>query len=426
MLALALLAACGGPDRRQADYCLALLPALTDGAADLTEVRTAAGGRPHEVVVHYHRGSGADDGGEQTVSCLFAGDATSADRFRLLAVQAESGQTLSEVQLAILRIWVERLRGVTEARHTRPSPGLYFLQTLVNALSVCCLYALLSLGYSLVFGVIERFNLAFGELAMLGGMTAGLLVGAQTTAFGWSLVAALPIATLGALACGGLYGWAANRMAVQSLRDGSGHGVMIATIGLSIALQEGVRLLHGAREVWLPILLPQRFALAGEGDWVVWLGAQPLAVAGLALAVFGVLQIVMSRTTVGLRLRAVADDPAMARLLGIDNARVIATAFALGGVAAGAAGVILSLHYGGLNFFTGVQVGFKALVAAIVGGVGSLPGAVLGGILIGLVETFWSGYLDGTWRDVAVFALLALFLIFRPQGLLGRRRDPLG
>ena len=151
-----------------------------------------------------------------------------------------------------------------------------------------------------------------------------------------------------------------------------------------------------------------------------------MAVAGLTPAVLGSLLLVVTRSATGLRLRAVADDPAMAQLLGIDLRRAIATAFALGGLAAGAAGVILSLHYGGLSFFTGAQVGFKALVAAIVGGVGSLPGAVLGGVLIGLLETFWSGYLDGTWRDVAVFALLAVFLIFRPQGLLGRRRDPLG
>ena len=251
--------------------------------------------------------------------------------------------------------------------------------------------------------------------AVLGGVwLAGLgILGLS----GWGLAPAIVLLPcVGTIALGG---WVMGRTLFRPLQPARGHAVLIAAIGLSIALQEAVRLLHGARDVWVPAHYGLSFALAATQGFDLVANWKQAAVLGLTAAVLLGLMVLLRRTRFGLAYRACADDPGAAALLGVDSGRVLAGTFALGGALAGLAGFALLQYYGVANFAMGFLTGFKALTAAILGGIGSVPGAILGGALIALLETFWSGYLNAAYRDVAVFAVLALVLMFRPSGLLG-------
>jgi branched-chain amino acid transport system permease protein len=194
---------------------------------------------------------------------------------------------------------------------------------------------------------------------------------------------------------------------------------LIAAIGLSIFLQELVRLLQGARDRWLPPVFGEPFRLAEGGAFTVHVSAGQIVILVFTAAAAGGLLALLRRSRFGRAHRACADDMRMAALLGVDVDRTIGRTFALGAACAGAAGLIVATYYGGVNFFMGYLIGFKALAAAVVGGVGSVPGAFLGGVLIAVLETGWAALFSLGYKDIAVFGALILFLILRPTGILG-------
>ncbi len=417
------LTACG-PDPEQASLCQSLLPALdrSGSALEIVGRQAAADGTPG-VSIRYRRS------GEETVhevTCRFAGGRLDKGRLRLVGVSTDLEGPLSQVRLYMLRrYWL----GWPEARARqsagpadqkgRPSRALYFLQMLVNAVAVSSIYVLLATAYTLVFGVIRRINLAFGEIYMLGAYGA-VIAAALLAALGWLVLPLVLIAApLFAVAIGAVYGWTIGRVVFRPLLSSGTQAPLIASLGAAIFLQEYVRLAQGARVRWLQPLLSERFVLAGTGRFAVTVTMSQVLVLALTLSACAGLFWWLRASRAGRRLRACGDDSELAALCGVDAAGVTALGFMVSAGVAALGGVIVAIHYGVVGPSMGFAMGFKALVAAVLGGIGSVPGAMLGGLLLGLFETFWAGYLNMAYRDVAVFGVLAMVLIFRPYGLLG-------
>jgi branched-chain amino acid transport system permease protein len=426
LLGAFLLSACGEVDVTQVRICEALIPALYERAIAHDVLRREADATTRQgVIVHYRITGPPEARGDHWVACRFAGRDFSYGRANLLAVVTDREGRLSEVRLFMLkRFWL----GVYRAQPgTEPGPGrpqgppawLYFLQQAVNALIVCCVYGLLAAAYTVVYALIGRINLAFGELAMIAGYVSVLGVVVLSVSSGLALLPTLALVLVLAVVVTGTYGWATQRLVFAPLRDSATQAPLIATIGLAIALQEFVRLTQGTRERWLQPVLSEPHLLASAEGFAVVLTSKQIVIVILALALYAAILRLFSRGPFGRAWRACAQDVSMAALCGIRVERTLGATFALSGALAAVSGYIVTLHYGTVGFTMGTMLGFKALVAAVVGGIGSVPGALLGGALIGILETFWSGYLSIADRDLAVFGLLAVALLFRPQGLLG-------
>jgi branched-chain amino acid transport system permease protein len=311
--------------------------------------------------------------------------------------------------------------GVGPAEHA-PSWSrelLYFLQLALNGISVGCFYGLLAIGYTLVYAIIGRINLAFGEIAMVGAYTTFIAV----TALALGGVGALPLALLVVLlviaAVGAVHGLVTERLVFRPLREVPSQAPLIATLGLAIFLQEALRLLQGAQDRWVQPIFSTAHQLGGAIGFTLAVSTSQLIIVGLAVVLYAGLWLLMGRTSFGRAARACADDVAMAGLCGVNVERTTALIFCLGAAYAAVAGMVVLLRYGGATFHDGFILGFKALSAAIIGGIGSVPGAMLGGLLIGALEALWAGYLASAYKDVAIFGLLAAVLIWRPQGLFG-------
>ena len=426
-LAAVLLSGCG-VDPDQAQLCRQLIAAFEPAPVRVLATEPAA--RPGYAVELRYRAPGA--AGERWIACGFAREGFGSGRLELTAVATSTAGKLDDAALFWLKEWLEIYRGAALVPEGKASGGpaaapargwrgalLYGLQQAINALTLACVYALLAMSFTLVYGLIRRINFAFGELYMLGAVVAALwsatLAAAGIAGWAGTLALVLPLGVVSAA----VYGWASGRLVFRPLRGARSHAVLIAAIGLSIALQELVRLLQGARDFWLPADFRATFVLAEAAGFTLVASWKQVAVGVVTLAVLAALSWLVRRTRFGRAYRACTDDHAAAALLGVDTGHVMAATFALGGALAGAAGVMLFEYYGVANFFMGFATGFKALTAAVLGGIGSLPGAALGALLIALLETFWAGYLGAEYRDVAVFGVLALVLILRPSGLLG-------
>jgi branched-chain amino acid transport system permease protein len=217
-----------------------------------------------------------------------------------------------------------------------------------------------------------------------------------------------------------IYGWTVERLAYRPLRGSFRLAPLISAIGTSIFLQNYVQILQGAREKPMPPLVEGGFTVFESGGFAVRLSYLQLLIILLTLALMAGFTTLIATTSLGRAQRACAQDMRMAALLGIDVDRVISTTFVMGAALAAVAGLMVTLYYGVVDFFIGFLAGVKAFTAAVLGGIGSLPGAMLGGILIGLIEAFWSGYFSVEYKDVSVFVVLILVLVFRPTGLLGQ------
>ena len=301
------------------------------------------------------------------------------------------------------------------------SPGLaYAAQQALDGLPLCAVYALLAAAYSLIYGLVGRINLAFGELAAAGGYAAalgfGLLVG-WPPAFG--LLLALGLAVFVAAT----WGLAASRWVFQPMHRASGQIVLVATIGLALFMGEAMRLTQGSHLLWIAPVLNSPIAIARAGDFIVTTADNALLAAGLAIAAGVALVAGMRFTRFGREWRAYADDPLAAQMFGLDPGAIFARSFALASGLAGLGGYIMTLFYGSLGYGAATSLGLKALTAAVLGGIGSLPGALLGGFLVGLMEALWSAAFPIDYRDVAVYAALILTLTLRPGGLLGARES---
>jgi branched-chain amino acid transport system permease protein len=296
----------------------------------------------------------------------------------------------------------------------------YFLQQLINGLTLGSIYGLIAIGYTMVYGIIGMINFAHGEIYMIGAfcsVTVFLLLGLAGISY---VPLALAVMLITSMLFTALYGWAVERIAYRPLRGSFRLAPLISAIGMSIVLSNFVQVAQGPRNKSLPPLTRGEIVLMNSAGYPVTLGYTQIIIWVVTALLLVAFWYVVSRTSLGRAQRACEQDQKMAALLGIDVDRTIAITFIIGAALAAVAGTMYVVYYGVISFADGFTPGVKAFTAAVLGGIGSLPGAVVGGLLIGLVETFWSAYFTTDYKDVAAFSILAITLIFMPQGLLGR------
>ena len=296
----------------------------------------------------------------------------------------------------------------------------YFLQQLINGLTLGSIYGLIAIGYTMVYGIIGMINFAHGEIYMIGAfisIIALLVLGLIGVSY---VPLALALVLLTTMLFTAIYGWTVERVAYRPLRGSFRLAPLISAIGTSIFLQNYVQILQGARGKPMPPLVQGGFTIFESGGFAVRLSYLQLLIMLVTLALMAGFSTLFATTPLGRAQRACEQDMQMASLLGIDVDRVISMTFVMGAALAAVAGLMVTLYYGVVDFFIGFLAGVKAFTAAVLGGIGSLPGAMLGGILIGLIEAFWSGYFSVDYKDVSVFVVLILVLVFRPTGLLGQ------
>jgi branched-subunit amino acid ABC-type transport system permease component len=426
LMALA-CAACGRvTDSEQLRLCRAILPVLYAEGTELREIRVAPAplGKSGVRIDYAARAMGAQPR-SSTLACGFGGTTFERNRLELVAVE-QDGRAIGEGRLTFLRRFLAEAGPAETAAPMQGSPGLsaaaaYALQQLINALALAAVYALLATAYSLIYGLTGRINLAFGEIAVLGayGAIGGV---AATVALGIAdPIAGLALALAIAAAMAGGWSLLVGRAVVAPLhaRHRLGQPILIATAAVALTLSEFMRLTQGSRERWAPPVFNQPLTLASAENFAVTVTPMQIAVALLGLAAAGAVLVLLGRTRFGRAWRAFADDPGTAALLGVNGDRLFAATFLLAGLLAGLAGWIVAAHYGNVSFSMGAMLGLKALVAAVVGGIGSVPGAFLGGVCVALIETGWSAYFDIEARDIVLFSLLIVVFVLRPGGLLG-------
>jgi branched-chain amino acid transport system permease protein len=299
----------------------------------------------------------------------------------------------------------------------------YFVQQLINGLALGSIYGLIAIGYTMVYGIIGMINFAHGEIFMVGSfiaLIAILLVTSVISPASFLFFLALLVVLVVAMVLTGFWGWAVERLAYRPLRGSFRLAPLITAIGMSITLQNFVQVSQGARVKPIPPLITGGYSLMGQGGFTVHLSNIQLIIIAATIVLMIAFTLFISRTALGRAQRACEQDARMAALLGVNVDRTISITFVGGAALAAVAGMMFLLYYGVIDFHIGFNAGIKAFTAAVLGGIGSLPGAVLGGLLIGLIETFWSGYFTVEYKDVAAFSILAITLIFLPSGLLGR------
>lgn len=300
----------------------------------------------------------------------------------------------------------------------------YFLQQLINGLTLGSIYGLIAIGYTMVYGIIGMINFAHGDIFMVGSFIA-LATFLALVAIG---ISALPlilfITLLVAMLFTSAWGWTVERLAYRPLRGSFRLAPLITAIGMSIVLQNFVQITQGARVKPLPPQIQGGVTLiegvTENGTIAVQLSYMQMIIIATTLALMIGFSLLISKTSLGRSQRACEQDQKMAALLGVNVDRTISLTFVMGAALAAVAGFMFLLLYGVIDFYIGFLAGVKAFTAAVLGGIGSLPGAMLGGLLIGLIEVFWSGYFSVEYKDVAAFSILVIVLIFMPSGLLGK------
>ena len=305
-----------------------------------------------------------------------------------------------------------------------------FLQQLINGLSLGALYGLIAVGYTVVYGIVQLINFAHGEIFMIGAfgsLATWMVLGSPTS---WSapmaLLVLMPLMMVGGIICAVGVALLTERLAYRPLRNAPRLAPLISAIGISVALQEAVRLFFpGAKSA---LRFPAIEGISGRSVKFGGVDVQMSSVFTLVALVVcaGFLYFFVNRTKMGRAMQATSQDPDTARLMGIKVDKVIMVAFAVGAALAAVAGMAHGLRYANIDFRMGFISGLKAFCAAVLGGIGNINGAVVGGLVLGVVETFATTYIPGTfgssaWKDVWAFIILILVLVFRPQGLLGAR-----
>ncbi len=293
-----------------------------------------------------------------------------------------------------------------------------FFQQLLNGLAVGGIYALVALGYTMVYGVLKLINFAHGDLFTIGAYL-GLTLLASCNLSG---MLPLPLAVLTVFVMvallAALIGFLLERAAYRPLRNAGRLSAVVSALGASIFFQNAIMLIYGARVYVYPDFLRPDFTVHVFGMAVP--GVRLLVIAASVLLMLG-LSAFIQRTRTGAAIRAVAIDPGAARLMGINVDRVISLVFLIGPGLGGAAGLMVGIYYGQIDFTMGWSYGLKAFTAAILGGIGNIPGAMLGGLLLGVIEALAAGYIAIAWKDAIAFLVLILILIIRPTGILGER-----
>jgi branched-chain amino acid transport system permease protein len=297
----------------------------------------------------------------------------------------------------------------------------YFLQQLINGVTLGSIYGLIAIGYTMVFGIIGMVNFAHGDVFMLSSFIALilLLLLINILGFGWIGLALIVVLVL-AMALTSLWAWAIERIAYRPLRGSFRLAPLISAIGMSIFLSNMVQMTQGPRNKPAPSIFADVITLREGSGYAVTLSYQQILIVVVTTVLLAAFWYLVQKTSLGRAQRACEQDRKMAALLGVDVDRTISLTFVMGAALAAVAGLLYVIFYGVVNFNAGFVPGVKAFTAAVLGGIGSLPGAVLGGVLIGLTETLWSAYFSIDYKDVAAFSVLAITLIFLPQGLFGR------
>ena len=296
----------------------------------------------------------------------------------------------------------------------------YFFQQLVNGLTVGSTYALIAIGYTMVYGSIGMINFAHGEVYMIGSYVAFIVLAAL------SLMGldSLPILLFGAFAISiiitSAYGWTIEKIAYRPVRGGNRLIALISAIGMSIFLQNLVRLSQGSRDIAMPSLITGGWTFGPEDGFNLTISYMQLVIFVVTFITMIALTTFITHSRMGRACRACSEDIGMANLLGIDTNKVIALTFVIGAALAAVAGVLLGIYYGVINPYIGFMAGLKAFTAAVLGGIGSIPGAVVGGLLLGITEAITAGYFSTEYKDVVSFGLLCFVLLFMPTGLLGK------
>ena len=291
-----------------------------------------------------------------------------------------------------------------------------FLQQLVNGITWGSVYALIALGYTMVYGILRLINFAHGDVYMLGaffGFYAARLTGAAVEPNPLKATGILLISMVGC----GLVGFMIERFAYKPVRKSSRLAALITAIGVSLLLENGGQLLFGADPKFFPQIIRATNIPLGMG---VTISNQQIIILVVSMALMLGLRFIVLYTRAGKAMRAVSYSHTAAALMGIPVDRIITFTFVLGSMLAAAAGVLVALQNPKIEPYMGIMPGLKAFVAAVLGGIGNIPGAVLGGLVMGVAEVMVVGYLSPTWRDAIAFVLLILILLVRPSGLLGQ------
>lgn len=292
----------------------------------------------------------------------------------------------------------------------------YFLELLLGGLTRGSIYALIALGYTMVYGIIELINFAHGEIYMIGAFTA-LIVAGVLTLLGWNQIAIILLASVVAVIYSSAYGYTVEKLAYQPLRGAPRLSALISAIGMSLFLQNYVLLAQTSDFMPFPSLIPE-FKFMEPYEHII--SSPEVVILVTTTIVMVLLTFLIKFTRIGKAMRATAQDREMAMLVGVDVDRVISFTFIVGSATAAIGGVLIASHIGQINFYIGFLAGIKAFVAAVLGGIGSVPGAVLGSLVLGWTESFFTGYVSSDYEDVFAFLFLVFILIFRPSGIMGR------
>ncbi|MGH6864916.1 MAG: ABC transporter permease subunit [Methyloceanibacter sp.] len=296
----------------------------------------------------------------------------------------------------------------------------YFLQQLINGIALGSIYGLIAIGYTMVYGIVGMINFAHGDIFMVGAFIA-LIAFLALLSIGVTMIPlALLIVLVLAMVLTSVWGWTVERVAYRPLRESFRLAPLITAIGMSIVLQNFIQVAQGARVKPLQPVITGGYVLFKEQNFSVIISNIQILIVVTTLVLMTAFWLVITRTALGRAQRACEQDRLMASLSGVNVDRTISLTFILGASLAAVAGLLYLLYYGVIDFYIGFVAGIKAFTAAVFGGIGSLPGAMLGGLAIGLIETFWSAYFSIEYKDVAAFSMLAIVLIFFPTGLLGR------
>ncbi len=408
--------------------CRSLVPAFNSAETTL-DVRTVDAARTVHgtlVTVSYLAARGLDVPIKRAISCILKRDPAKPAYLELTNLATEDGP-LGDVRLHLLRRhWIESGRAAV----SDPAPVLMIwhlpdvnrrlaelLQIGVGSLTNLSIYALLAASYALIYGLIGRINLAFGELAMVSGYGAFL---------GFGLVGTDGSALLAVMAAGAFAIWtsvsqgaALGHLLLRPLAAQPGQHILVATVGLSIFWSELVRLTQGSGSRWMAPLLSQPFGLLRSDKYIVTATPMTFIVLTAALTAITAALTLLARSRFGRAWRAFADDPFAASLVGINPTQILFKTMVLASTLAGLAGLLTAFAYGGVGHAAGMVVGLKSLIAAVIGGIGSVRGAVLGAISVAVAETLWSAFFPIEYRDLVIFLALAALLTLRPEGLFG-------
>ncbi|MCD4675006.1 MAG: branched-chain amino acid ABC transporter permease LivH [Desulfobacula sp.] len=294
---------------------------------------------------------------------------------------------------------------------------VYFLELFLGGLTRGSIYALIALGYTMVYGIIELINFAHGEIYMIGAITA-LIVASVLGLWGWNSAVIVILAFVFAIVYSCAYGFTVEKIAYKPLRTAPRLSALISAIGMSLFLQNYVMLAQ------TPEFLPFESLIPEFQFWEPFahiITAVEMTIIVTTVIVMILLGMLIKFTRIGKAMRATAQDKIMASLVGINVNRVISTTFVVGSATAAIGGVLIACHVGQINFFIGFLAGLKAFIAAVLGGIGSVPGAVLGSLVLGISESMFTGYFWSEYEDVFAFTILVIILIFRPSGILGKK-----